>query len=185
MYTIIYVSGKISDGATLSEGEQKVLIENARKIALTLWRLPKVYVLCPHTNSPWNTEPNIKKAFSFSFSGMTKEESYNSIVGADISIMDRSDVVLMLKNWETSKGARKEHDYAVNNNIPVCYSLAELSAMLKRRLKRCSMCKKVRKKLQKRENNLYCNGCFESINTIIEEYNRISNKSYIRIHKYP
>lgn len=73
-------------------------IEAARVVARQLWGMGYA-VICPHANTAH-------------FDGPAYEDADKWIEG-DLEFVRRSDVVVMLPGWESSKGAQKEHAEAV------------------------------------------------------------------------
>ena len=87
-------------------------IYRAWRVAVACWR--KGYaVICPHTNTLWMSEWPVRL------------EAHIFLAG-DLRMLRRCDAILMLPNWRKSVGAKAEHFYARQTNIPVYYSLKEL-----------------------------------------------------------
>jgi len=97
---IIYVVGKYS-------GDTEKNIAEARRWAIKLWEAGHA-VICPHLNTA-HMEKDCKA-------------SYEDYLNGDMKIISRCDAVFMLPNWEDSKGASQEYDYADRHKIPVLFS---------------------------------------------------------------
>lgn len=85
-------------------------ILKAWKVAKDVWAAGFVAV-CPHTNG----------AFMDRF-GLSPE----IFLKGDFSILHQCDGILMMPEWRQSTGARAEHDYAIEQGIPVYYSIDAL-----------------------------------------------------------
>ncbi len=55
---------------------------------------------------------------------------YGDWMAYDFAILDRCTHVLMLDRWQTSSGAKREHDYAFMKALPIFYTLDSLVAAL-------------------------------------------------------
>ena len=106
---IVYISGPISNGGKDSSSVMKNNRAKAKTLAMKLWNIKDIYVICPHLNSPWES------ADEFSETGM----AYAEMISKDCEILKKCDCVIMMKDWETSKGSKLEYEYAINNKIPV------------------------------------------------------------------
>jgi len=101
---VIYVSGAYT-------GEIDKNIEIARKAAIDLWE--KGYtVICPHLNTI-HFEKDCKIG-------------YDDYIVGDCEILKRCNYILMLDNWEDSKGAKVEKEFAEKYNIKIYYTVEEL-----------------------------------------------------------
>lgn len=47
--------------------------------------------------------------------------SYDEYMQMSMCMLSFCDNIYMLKNWETSNGAKIEHEYALNNNYKIIY----------------------------------------------------------------
>ncbi len=90
-------------------------VNKARKVARKVW-LSGFTAICPHLNTDF--EDNL----------LIPHEEY---LKGDLEILIRCNVILMLENWENSKGARQEHDEAHAIGIPILYSVESLEAWYK------------------------------------------------------
>ena len=97
---IVYLSGKYS-------GDTETNIAIARELAEQVWGAGYP-CLCPHTNTA-------------NFKG-----NYDRFLDGYLKFLQKCDCLLMLPNWEMSKGACIEHDFAKNLGMNVFYSLKEL-----------------------------------------------------------
>ena len=117
---IAYVSGPYR--ANDIEGVQDNIYK-ARKIAIELWKAGYA-VICPHTNTA-------------NFPGGAGEEKHGTIeyIKGDyeiISIMRPNyDCIVMMPDWRTSEGARKELTAAINRGLIVYKWKEEKYKMLK------------------------------------------------------
>lgn len=55
--------------------------------------------------------------------------SYDFWLAYDFAMIDRCTHMLMLPGWSMSKGASKEHAYAISKKMPIAHDLAELRGM--------------------------------------------------------
>lgn len=106
---IIYVAGRYRArtyfGVLLN-------IYRAWRAAREIWKRGFV-ALCPHTNTFWMSEwPLALPA--------------NVFLDGDIELLAGCDGILMLPGWEKSKGAVKEHWYAIEHHKVIYYDLSEL-----------------------------------------------------------
>lgn len=79
-------------------------IQAAEDVALKYWRLGYA-VICPHKNSAH-------------FDGALPDETW---LDGDIEILKRCDVIVMMRGWENSTGARAERNMAVVEGIEIIY----------------------------------------------------------------
>jgi len=96
---LVYVSGKYSDR---DEWSVDCNIHYAKLVAVQLWDMGYA-VLCPHAN-----------AGRMGFGA-------DVFLEGDMVMLERSDLVVMLPNWESSHGAKLEHHLALKLGIPVYY----------------------------------------------------------------
>jgi hypothetical protein len=102
--TLIYISGKYS-------GDVAGNIAEARRYAIKLWE--KGYaVICPHLNTAhFEEDCNCQ---------------YEDYIEADVRILANCDMIFMLPDWQSSKGACIEHEFASQNNIEIIYNPEDL-----------------------------------------------------------
>jgi nucleoside 2-deoxyribosyltransferase len=98
---LIYVAGPYS--GTPEEIERNV--ESAAKIAAELWRIGHA-VICPHTNSHL-------------VSKLAPDITYEQWIRGDINMLARCDAIVMLPNWQQSRGAVAEFAYAQQIKMPI------------------------------------------------------------------
>ena len=98
---LVYLSGKYRDK---DEHTVDCNIHYAKRIAVELWKMGFA-VICPHGNSDH----------------MGFEGDGGCFLEGDMVMVERSDLVVMLENWETSKGANLERRLAMKLAIPVYY----------------------------------------------------------------
>lgn len=101
---VVYISGKITEKTAY---KQRLNVLLAERVNRQLWELGFT-TICPHTNAP---KGNI---------------SYRDYIDGDITLLARSDCVLMMNNWKESNGAKEELQFAYQRNIPVFFSIEEL-----------------------------------------------------------
>ena len=103
---VVYIAGPFR-GPNAWEIEEN--IRRAERLALEAWR-KGFAVICPHTNTRF-------------FQGAAPDDVW---LEGDIELLRRSDIILMTDDWKRSSGARVEHIFASNNNIPIAYTLNDL-----------------------------------------------------------
>jgi len=79
-------------------------IQKAEAVAIKYWKAGYA-VICPHKNSAL-------------FDGIIPDDEW---VKRDLEILFRCDVVVMMQGWKDSEGAKKEHDFALQNGIEIIY----------------------------------------------------------------
>lgn len=103
---VIYIAGPFR-GKNSWEVESNIRV--AETLALDVWR-SGFAAICPHANTRF-------------FDGAAPD---NVWLDGDLEILKRCDAILLTKNWEQSKGATKEMQFAKALNMPVYYTLEEL-----------------------------------------------------------
>jgi nucleoside 2-deoxyribosyltransferase len=113
-YKLIYIAGPYSSD---DSKQKRANIEAAINAAIWCAR-NKIYYFCPHINSAYfdDLAPDIPTEF---FCEM------------DLHIARFCSALVMLPNWEQSKGATKEYHYFTRANKPVFYYLNEKELLLK------------------------------------------------------
>ena len=100
---VVYVAGPYrSKKGEYFVGEN---IRRAREVALKYWAKKDTVVICPHMNTK----------------GMGGFIPNRQIMDGYLELVKRSDIIVMLKEWEDSPGACEEHECALINNIEVIY----------------------------------------------------------------
>lgn len=79
-------------------------IRNAEVIAIDYWRRGYA-VICPHKNTAL-------------FDGLCPDHVW---LEGDIEILKRCDVIIMMRGWRSSSGARNELDIATRQGLEVIY----------------------------------------------------------------
>lgn len=115
---VIYVAGPFRRASTHMPGQQdswgiQQNVMRAMELALEVWRSGAAAV-CPHAN----TAP---------FEGSLPAETW---LDGDIEVLSRCDGVIMTPDWESSAGARAEHDFARHHCIPIFYDVKALREWL-------------------------------------------------------
>jgi hypothetical protein len=108
---VVYIAGPFR-GKNHWEVEQN--IRRAEALALEVWNLGGVAVICPHTNTRF-------------FDGAAPDEVW---LDGDLELMARCDAVLMTPDFERSTGAKRERNEAFDLFIPVFYTVAEVKEWL-------------------------------------------------------
>lgn len=74
-----------------------------------------INVFCPHLNSAFPKACDV---------------GYERWMEYGFALIDLASIVLMLPRWQESRGAWREHEYALRQGKPVAYSLEELLRIL-------------------------------------------------------
>ena len=113
----IYIAGCYSDGDTLLISEQK---ENAR-----MFRKAQVKL----TLEGWAVINPIEMDWR-----MAREEgiTYQDVMDSDIAIIDGCHAIFMLKGWENSRGAVREHTFAKEKGLEIIYQDCEHKKIIKK-----------------------------------------------------
>ena len=74
----------------------------AKEVAKELWKMG-YSVICPHLNTAF-------------FDGVVLDEQF---LKADLEIVNRCDLIVVVDNWKDSEGAKVEVALAIDKNIPV------------------------------------------------------------------
>jgi len=98
---LIYVAGKYRGKSVYEITEN---IELARKHSASLWK-QGFAVICPHMNTSL-------------FDGLMPDETF---LEGTMEMLKRCDTIYMLPNWEQSKGALIELEYAIEHGLKVMY----------------------------------------------------------------
>ena len=88
---LVYVSGPYSPGHGRSTEDNIIA---ARKVAIALWEDGHA-VICPHLNTA-HFEDDCKA-------------TYDDYISGDLEMVRRCDGIVMISNWDQSKGAHLEH----------------------------------------------------------------------------
>ena len=105
---VIYIAGKYTGN---KHSEINDNIEKAEAVAIACC-VKGWCVLTPHKNF----------AHFEKYENATDKLDYNFWMNATEELLKRSDAIIMLPNWEDSKGATHEFNFANDNNIPVFYA---------------------------------------------------------------
>ena len=106
---ILYISGPFSSNDNLHGVEQNIL--TASKYALKAWKKGWA-AICPHKNTSGYQHIDLP---------------YEIWINGDLAFIDRLDVkkgdaLLMLPDWEQSKGAQLEHEFAKQKGLTIYYA---------------------------------------------------------------
>ena len=110
---MVYVSGAITPTAEFPSIE-----ENSRRFYDKTFELfmEGFSVYCPR--QAWmDDHPIYGKVLTTDKYG----DLYEKILAMDMEIIRRVDALYMMRGWEHSKGAKREHDYALSLSLPVSY----------------------------------------------------------------
>jgi len=98
---LLYTAGKYKGK---NEGEKLINIATAMQVAIELWNDGHA-VICPHLNT-------------MDFEHYTNLDNVD-FVELDLLIVERCDGIVMLPGWKDSRGAVREWEHAMNNNVRV------------------------------------------------------------------
>lgn len=101
---IIYTAGPYSPYQTQSVHDN---IRVARRISIELWQAGHI-AICPHLNTA-------------DFQIEMPDVSHDFWLERDFKIIDRCDAILMMPDWELSKGSNMERNHAIRHGIPIFY----------------------------------------------------------------
>lgn len=102
---LIYVAGPYT-GDSYSEIHDNIV--KAEYAAMRLWKNGYA-AITPHLNTA-----HFEKYEDDNL-------NYNVWIEGDMEILSRCDVIFMLKDWTKSKGAVREHEWAIKNDLSVYY----------------------------------------------------------------
>jgi len=103
MMPVIYIAGPYRHATEWGVTRN---IRAAELVAVEVWQAGAV-ALCPHLNGAH-------------LGGCVADDD---ILAGDRELLKRADAVLMIGSWETSEGARLEHDFAREIGQPIFYDL--------------------------------------------------------------
>jgi hypothetical protein len=104
MKGIVYIAGPYR-GKTIFHVLLNIF--RAWREAYRWWKMGYT-VICPNTNSLLMSEFGLGEGIDF--------------ICADLEILCKCDMIVMLPNWEDSEGAREEHHCAVDLGLEVIYA---------------------------------------------------------------
>jgi len=108
---VVYIAGPFR---AKNSWDMEQHIRRAEELALQVWRLGCCAVICPHTNTRF-------------FQGAADDAIW---LEGDLELLRRSDVVLMVRNWQRSVGASKEYELAKQLGRPVFTRFSDLEKHL-------------------------------------------------------
>lgn len=105
---VVYIAGpyRAGHGRTVREN-----LRNAEKVALIYWKLGYA-VICPHLNTAF-------------FDGEAPDELW---LAGDLEIIHRVDVVVVMQNWQESRGAVAEERLARHLGKEIIYDQTPLQS---------------------------------------------------------
>ena len=107
---LIYIAGPFR-ASNAWEIEQN--IRRAEAASLEVWRMGAACI-CPHTNTRF-------------FQGAAPDDVW---LEGDLEILSRCDAVLLVGDWKSSTGTKREITKAFSSRIPVLRNLDEVKAWL-------------------------------------------------------
>lgn len=108
---LIYIAGPI---AAPTAWEREGNIRTAEVIALRIMQLGAA-VFCPHTQARF-------------YDGTMPWEEW---IKRDLEVLSRCNAIFMCINWQQSKGAMAEYEWAKKHGMKILYSEGEVAAYLK------------------------------------------------------
>jgi len=105
---VVYVAGPYTGKDKI---ERNINIEVARKYGLRLWELGFA-VITPHLNTMQMDD----------YIDVPPEIFY----AGDLAILKKCDAIFMVDTWKDSVGAKREHEFAKENNIPIFYKINDI-----------------------------------------------------------
>jgi hypothetical protein len=100
---VVYIAGPFRGKSHWDVAQN---IRRAEALALEVWKLGAA-AICPHLNTAHFQDAAPDKVW----------------LEGDIEILKRCDWLLVTPDWDTSQSAMAEVRFAIDNNIPVFYSL--------------------------------------------------------------
>lgn len=115
---VVYVAGPFRCPSQYVPGQQDAWgiqrnVMAAMTVGLEVWRMGAA-ALIPHANTMF-------------FQNAAPDQVW---LEGDLALLAKCDAVVMLPDWERSKGAREEHAFAKERGIPVFYTTVALRAWL-------------------------------------------------------
>lgn len=104
---VIYVAGRFSDGGTLPTDEKHTNREILRDWSLKYMKAGWA-VISPIENDEWASNK-----------WGDEDDWYTNTLNADCAILERCDALFLCSGWEKSRGAVIEHEFAIDNDIPI------------------------------------------------------------------
>jgi len=98
--TVVYLAGALRGNVI----KKFMNMRRAKRIAKELWLSQKI-VYSPHLNSGWLDHPNTDLF----------------ILPANLEILRRCDMIMVMPGWENSSGTIAEIEFAMHNHIGVIY----------------------------------------------------------------
>uniref|UniRef100_A0A6M3LE61 DUF4406 domain-containing protein n=1 Tax=viral metagenome TaxID=1070528 RepID=A0A6M3LE61_9ZZZZ len=114
--TVVYVAGPFRAVPHENQWLQWQNIMRAAALAHDVWMAGGV-AICPHLNTAF-------------FEGSMESRVW---LDGDLEILRRCDAILMTEDWEESRGACAERDFALAHRIPVFYTVNALRDWLRGR----------------------------------------------------
>lgn len=102
---VVYLAGPYSHKTAAGVHDN---IEKARLIAQELWTIYDLCCICPHGNTLY-----------MHLVDRSDQESYEKFMEGDFELIRRSDGVVLMPNWDISRGAIREKEYASELGRPI------------------------------------------------------------------
>lgn len=112
---LVYVAGPFRAASSYVPGHQDMFavqenIMAAMKLGLEVARTPGLFPVIPHANTMF-------------FTAAAPDQVW---LDGDLEMLARCDAILMTPDWQRSSGARAEHVFAADRNIPIFYTMDSL-----------------------------------------------------------
>ena len=115
MSKLVYCAGCYSASTKAGKIKNVEIAEEYGKQVLEMGFIP----IIPHkTSSLWDYDER--------FSRWTNEDWLQRVC---YPLLARCDILFLYTNWQASSGARDEHQFALDHNMCICYSIDELKEL--------------------------------------------------------
>ena len=105
---VVYVAGVFSNGDTLPKEEQEKNRNLLRYYSLLFMK--KGYaVISPIENDQWAMDLGLI--------------TYDDVIESDLAVIAKCDYIFFVPGWEDGHGTVIEHNFAVDNDIPIWYEI--------------------------------------------------------------
>ena len=103
---LIYVAGKHTADTHSGIGDN---IRKAETLSIKLF------------NKNWSVFTPHKNTAHYEIYDAVSHLDFDFWMKVDIEVLSRCDAIIMLKNWQNSRGSKVEHEYAQKHNIRIFY----------------------------------------------------------------